>query len=796
MHRTLRRPVTGLTLVLSLGAAPAVAAPTPAYPMLSPSQLAVHQSQQGLRVTRAHDALLGLRSQLSLGEHVDFATSDAFTNAQGQTIVWMDQTYDGFRVWGGRAVAHVMPDGSINTLTQAVQGGIQLSGAPELSEAQAIQIALSHLAPLGSLAEAPRVERVVFPTRFAAVDPLTQRSALDRPSYDHPEPVADHVWAYEVHTQLGNALDGVKEQAYVIEARTGAILSVRDELMYQAAPPTVPTPVKGTGNGVYRGPVALDTTWMPDGTYALWDTTRGLLPNPGVARTLQGDGTSWNPLGMQVWYGKNTAAGAYTGKDYVFRGDADNAWGNGALFSEWGNEGGDNGQSTGVDAMAAMATTWDLYKNVFLRVGMDGKGTTVSAQVLLKSNNYANAASWSQAYQTLLLGAGTYPTNPKGFLSLTDIDVIAHEMTHGVIATTSKLISNATDIEEGALHEGSADFFAQMARAYATRGPTFPANLIPPTGADWKHMSAVNRGTPLRWLYKPSKDGRSPDGWYDGIHYLQSHFSNGVLSRALYFLSQGASANPGDDNHSVFLPGGMTGIGNDAAARIWFKTLTERLVANGTGSLTFKDARAQALVAAQELYGDGSVQVIAVENAFAAVNVGQARGQAPRTQVAFPQWRNNDYVAQKVNNRSANRQYLPKGAAVVPRVTVLNNADTRVTWSVGGPSMFNTARTDIKKGGRINADGSWNTPNRMGWHLMTATSVADPTQFGEIYEFLINMDNDADAEMDALDMAAIATSWFLSSGLSTHASTLEAPFVNDDDIANFVDGMRGAWPVK
>jgi hypothetical protein len=240
----------------------------------------------------------------------------------------------------------------------------------------------------------------------------------------------------------------------------------------------------------------------------------------------------------------------------------------------------------------------------------------------------------------------------------------------------------------------------------------------------------------------------------------------------------------------------MTGIGNDAAARIWFKTVTERLVANGTGSLTFKDARTQALAAAQELYGAGSFQAIAVENAFAAVNVGEGHGQAPRTQVRFPNWRNGDYMEGKIQKNWSNKQIFPKGETVVPRVTVLNTEDTRVTWSVGGPSMFNGSASNVSMGGRINADGSWSTPNRMAWHAITVTSVADPTQFAESRAFLINMDNDADTEQDALDMGAIATSWLLSQGLSYHASTLQAPFVNDDDIAGFVDAMRNAWPVK
>jgi hypothetical protein len=62
----------------------------------------------------------------------------------------------------------------------------------------------------------------------------------------------------------------------------------------------------------------------------------------------------------------------------------------------------------------------------------------------------------------------------------------------------------------------------------------------------------------------------------------------------------------------------MTGIGNDKAYRIWFKALTTKF----TSSTNYADARAQVLLAAQELYGAGSKEAIAVQRAYAAINVG------------------------------------------------------------------------------------------------------------------------------------------------------------------------------
>jgi hypothetical protein len=65
-------------------------------------------------------------------------------------------------------------------------------------------------------------------------------------------------------------------------------------------------------------------------------------------------------------------------------------------------------------------------------------------------------------------------------------------------------------------------------------------------------------------------------------------------------------------------PAAMTGIGNDHAWRIWFKALTTKF----TASTNYADARTKVLAAATELYGAGSKEAIAVQRAYAAINVG------------------------------------------------------------------------------------------------------------------------------------------------------------------------------
>src|SRR5207244_3097481 len=92
-------------------------------------------------------------------------------------------------------------------------------------------------------------------------------------------------------------------------------------------------------------------------------------------------------------------------------------------------------------------------------------------------------------------------------------------------------------------------------------------------------------------------------------------------NRMFYFLSQGSNASSSSEMYSQYLtksPAAMTGIGNDHAWRIWFKANTTKF----TAATNYADARSKVLAAAQELYGVNSKEAIAVQRAYAAINVG------------------------------------------------------------------------------------------------------------------------------------------------------------------------------
>jgi thermolysin metallopeptidase-like protein len=117
---------------------------------------------------------------------------------------------------------------------------------------------------------------------------------------------------------------------------------------------------------------------------------------------------------------------------------------------------------------------------------------------------------------------------------------------------------------------------------------------------------------------RPSRDGASRDAWSSTIGSIDVHYSSGPMNRAFYFLSQGAGTTSGANNYSSYLPCGMTGIGNDQAARIAYRALEVYMTSN----TNYAGARTAFLSAATDLYGASSTQYQAVVNAFAAINVG------------------------------------------------------------------------------------------------------------------------------------------------------------------------------
>ncbi len=279
--------------------------------------------------------------------------------------------------------------------------------------------------------------------------------------------------------------------------------------------------------------------------------------------------------------------------------------GPGVLVTDDDNNWCADGQGDAVAAHYLQGVVWDYYLTAHGRRGIRGDGRGACSQ-LHYGVAYANAF-WSD-----MTGCMTYGSGAQGDArALLRIDVAAHEMTHGVTSATAGLVYSG---EPGGLNEATSDIFA-VAAEFAAHNANDPGDyLIGET------LDIDGRGTALRYMDRPSCDGRSKDYWYPGIGAIDVHLSSGPANHFFYLLAEGSGAkmiNGVSYDSPTYDGSRVTGIGREAAAKIWYRALTTTM----TSTTNYRAARDLTLRAAADLYGAGSAQYAAVGAAWAAVNV-------------------------------------------------------------------------------------------------------------------------------------------------------------------------------
>jgi Zn-dependent metalloprotease len=529
--------------------------------------------------------LAATRAANGLDQNHGFAIAARHPGVVGTTITRVDHTFKGVKVWQSESV--VVTDDAGQILSESVadrRSGLGTSNAkasamnvtPALAATTVIDKVVRAVAPGAAHHAPPSAELIIYPTVVTVRAPGAESKAeAQLNAVDLVEKVTGYELAYIVKTRMIQGDKAIYHDT-IVSAVDGRVLKQWNALQT----------VAGTGKSQYNGTVPLNTS-LSGSTYSLKDPSRGTGGTYGMMAITNANHT--------------TSAGAvYT--------NSTNDWGDGQQYISGGSTTNANGQTAAVNAMWGLMNTYDMYKNAMGWQSLDGNNTAtyIAAHV---NNNYDNAY-YSDSCKCMFIGDGS------SFYSLGAIDVIGHEMSHGVTAATSNLTYSG---ESGGLNESHSDIGGDVVEAYARAGGT--GTTIPNTGNDWMTGKEIAKnGVPLRFMFKPSKDGRSPDAWSSSIGGLDVHLSSGPNNRMFYFLSQGSSASAGDykSNYLVKTPLAMTGIGTDKAFRIWFKALSTKF----TASTNYATARTKVIQAAEELYGVGSKEAIAATRAYAAINVG------------------------------------------------------------------------------------------------------------------------------------------------------------------------------
>ena len=234
---------------------------------------------------------------------------------------------------------------------------------------------------------------------------------------------------------------------------------------------------------------------------------------------------------------------------------------------------------------------------------MDDMGLALKSSVRYRDNPdmpYNNAFWWQQQ---MAYGDGDGIVFNRFTSSL---DVIGHELTHGVVEHSANLVYQA---ESGALNESFADVFGSLVKQWRKQQS---ADV-----ADWLIGDDLILPAPTRSALRSM---RQPGSAYQGDPHLgddpqPGHMNNKYMGFA---DNQGVHINSGIPNHAFYLL--ATNLGGNAwdrAGPIWYDALTRRLKYNSD----FAECAEATFASAGTLFGNGSAEQIAVRDAWNAVGL-------------------------------------------------------------------------------------------------------------------------------------------------------------------------------
>jgi bacillolysin len=463
----------------------------------------------------------------------------------------LDQYYRGVRVFGGD-VARQSQDGQIISAFGTIYPDIRIDPMPRLEEEDARTLIAQRTG--AELRGARPAELVVLPLEPG-------RYAL--------------AWRLRVFT-------GEDMRQYFVDAATGTVLLEYSDMHTQSA--------VGRAQGVLGDTKKISVQVDPGGFLAN-DKLR-----PPVVVTYDMKGNSSRVINFLNDFIE------LTGSDIAA--DTDNQWTDGAVG----------------DAHVYAGWTYDYYFKRFGRHGLDNADVPIRSLVHPARRDqifspappppvfFANAAYFGDGI--MVYGVGLPPGVTAGGLTFDfmsgALDVVAHELTHGVTDYSSQLIYRN---ESGALNEAFSDIMGTNAEFFFQ--PAGNGQLR----ADYLVGEDVVRPGGLRSMSNPAAYG-DPDHY--SRRFLGSsdnggvHINAGIANHAFYLAIEG-----GTNRTSGLAVQGVGGANREQMEKVFYRAFVQMMPSDATFSI----ARAVTIQAARDLYGAGSAPERAVSQAWTAVGV-------------------------------------------------------------------------------------------------------------------------------------------------------------------------------
>jgi Zn-dependent metalloprotease len=241
------------------------------------------------------------------------------------------------------------------------------------------------------------------------------------------------------------------------------------------------------------------------------------------------------------------------------------------------------------EAYDSSGTTYDFYQSVLGRNSIDGQGMRLDSFVHFSTD--FNNAFWDGG--EMVYGDGDHK-NFRGFTNA--LDVVAHELTHGVTQFTTPGGLDYVD-QSGALNESISDVFGSIVKQWSLKQSVkqadwlIGAGIMVPKG--WKALRSMKDPGNKQQTWPGDDQPGDMDGYVEGGDV---HTNSGIPNHAFYLAATGLGGNSWGD-----------------AAKIWYGALPRLKPAS-----TFRDAADATISVAASL---GQSQKDAVTNAWQAVKV-------------------------------------------------------------------------------------------------------------------------------------------------------------------------------
>jgi Zn-dependent metalloprotease len=262
------------------------------------------------------------------------------------------------------------------------------------------------------------------------------------------------------------------------------------------------------------------------------------------------------------------------------------------------------GASPGSDVMVnesydGLGATYDFFWAEYDRNSIDDEGMPMNATVHF--DREYNNAFWNG--EQMVFGDGDGELFNRFTISL---DVIAHELTHGVTEDEAQLVYF---YQAGALNESVSDVFGSLVKQYVLKQTAQQADWLIGAGL----LAADVHGVALRSMKAP---GTAYDDPVLGKDPQPAHMDDYVNTFA---DNGGVHINSGIPNHAFYLA--ATQIGGYAwekAGRIWYEALRDARLRPNSG---FRRFAGLTYIHAGQLFGTGSAEQQAVVDAWSQVGI-------------------------------------------------------------------------------------------------------------------------------------------------------------------------------